>query len=367
MSFCLLLAAVLAADSWVVVSSSKNCSDSDSIEQAVASACETGKRRVRIPAKSNGEPWLITRAIILPSDFTLEVDDCVVQLYPGTKDNIIRNAGAVEGCITTNRNITVYGKGRAVLCGGTENHYAPNRSGDANGWPSIGILFCAVDGFVIENLTLRETQCWGISVENGCVNGRIASIRFEDSNKMRNQDGIDVRKGCHDIVIENISGVCGDDVVALTALRSDKPLEAGRKAMQIGGRFPTADDDVYGITIRNVRARCAGGHGLVRLLCQDGVKMHHITVSNIVETANVKAGEPASPALRIGDVRYWSICPAKIGDMHDIFVTDISSKTQAAVMINGMLSDAVVRNVRTAAGKTRVQVNAKTKNVLLEL
>ena len=358
---------VRAADSLAFASPSNELTDSDRIEQAISSACATGKRHVTISAKPNGKPWLITRAIVLPSDFTLEVDDCVVQLSPGTKDNIIRNVGAVEGCITTNRNITVRGKGRAVLCGGTENHYAPNRSGDANGWPSIGILFCAVDGFAIENLTLRETQCWGVSVENGCVNGRIAGIRFEDSNKMRNQDGIDVRKGCHDIVIENVSGVCGDDVVALTALRSNKPLEAGRKAMQIGGRFQTADDDVYGITIRHIRARCAGGHGLVRLLCQDGAKMHHIAVSNIVETANVKAGEPASPALRIGDTRYWSIRPAKMGDMHDIFVSDITSKAQAAVTINGMLSDAVVRNVRTAAGKTRVQVNAKTENVLLEL
>lgn len=34
-----------------------------------------------------------------------------------------------------------------------------------------------------------------------------------------NQDGVDVRKGCHNLVIENISGVTGDDAVALTAYR----------------------------------------------------------------------------------------------------------------------------------------------------
>lgn len=40
-----------------------------------------------------------------------------------------------------------------------------------------------------------------------------------DSNEIDrfNQDGVDVRKGCHNLVIENISGVTGDDAVALTA------------------------------------------------------------------------------------------------------------------------------------------------------
>ena len=342
--------------------------DSERIEKAIAEACRTGERGVCIGKKPDGTPWLIERAILLPSDFVLELDDCLVQLKPGTRDNLIRNAGAVgHNEISPNRNIIVRGKGRAVLCGGTENHYAPNRSGDVNGWRTISILFCKVDGFKIENLTLRETQAWGVSVEHGCVHGHIANINFEDTNKMLNQDGIDVRKGCHDILIENITGVCGDDVVALTALRRRKPTVPGKPCMQIGGNAPTDSDDVYNVTIRNVRARCAGGHGIIRLLCQDGIKMHDIVVSNVVDTTDLARGDNrAFAAIRIGDVKYWSICRAKLGDMYGIVVNGVDSKSKTAVLVNGMLSDSVIRGVVSPADAQEVVVNAEMSNVVVE-
>ena len=340
--------------------------DSDRIAAAVEKAQRTGCCCVSIPRKPDGTAWMIDRAILLPNDFTLEVDDCIVQLASGVRDNLIRNAGAVEGRITGNRNIVVRGRGHAVLCGGTENHYAPNRSGDVNGWRTISILFCKVDGFKIENLTLRETQAWGVSVEHGCVHGRIADINFEDTNKMLNQDGVDVRKGCHDILIENITGVCGDDIVALTALRRSTPMPPGI-SMQIGGVVPTEDDDVYDITIRNICARCAGGHGIIRLLCQDGVKMHDVVVSNIVDTTDLEKGDKrASAAVRIGDVNYWSICKAKLGDMHGIVVDGVNSKAKTAVLVSGMLSDSMIRNVTGPADAQEVTLAAETSNVVVE-
>ena len=339
-------------------------SDSDRIGLAIERSCSDGSRKVTIPSKPNGAAWLIDRAILLPSDFTLELDGCLVQLAPGTRDNLIRNAGAVEGRISPDRNITVRGRNGAILCGGVENHYAPNRSGDVNGWTTIGILLCSVDGFMIEGFTLRETQAWGISVENGCMNGRIAGIRFEDTNRMRNQDGIDVRKGCHDIVIEDVTGICGDDVVALTALRSDKPVPPGRRSMQIGGKSPTDHDDVYNVMIRNVKARCAGGHGVIRLLCQDGIRMHHVVVSNVTDTTDVGKGDkPAQAVLRIGDVNYWSMCPAKLGDMHHIMVDGIDAKGLLGVWVKGALSDSTLRNVVVPDGVRKYDITAQIENV----
>lgn len=339
-------------------------SDSDRIGQAIERSCSDGSRMVTIPSKPNGAAWMIDRAILLPSDFTLELDGCLVQLAPGTRDNLIRNVGAVEGRISSNRNITVRGRNGAILCGGVENHYAPNRSGDVNGWTTIGILLCSVDGFMIEGVTLRETQAWGISVENGCMNGRIAGIRFEDTNRMRNQDGIDIRKGCHDIVIEDVTGVCGDDVVALTALRSDNPVPPGRRSMQIGGKFPTDHDDVYNVTIRDVKARCAGGHGVIRLLCQDGIRMHHITVSNVMDTTDIARGDkPAQATVRIGDVNYWSMCPAKLGDMHHILVDGLDARGLLGVWIKGALRDSTLRNVVVPDGVRKYDITAPIENV----
>ncbi len=347
--------------------------DSDVIDAKIAAACVPGGSRTvtlsRNPDASDGA-WMITRAILLPDDFTLVLDDCRVELAPGTRDNIIRNAGAIGYMrVTPNRNIKVIGNGNAVLCGGRSNHYEPVTSGDRNGWRTMGILFCAVTGYELAGFTMEETQCWGISQENGCANGWIHDIRFADSNKMHNQDGVDIRKGCHDILVENLTGVCGDDVVALTALRRKAGTRrgGGKASCQIGGDFPSPDDDVYNVTVRNVKARCSGGHGIVRLLVQDGIKMHHVTISNVVDTTDVAKGEPrCQAAIRIGDVNYWSIRRNEPGEMHHVTVRDVASAGRVAVWIKGPLNDSSVTGIRCLAGGKKYDVTAPIARVDLD-
>ncbi|MCR5751220.1 MAG: glycoside hydrolase family 28 protein [Kiritimatiellae bacterium] len=344
--------------------------DSDMIDAKIAAACAPGGSRTvalgRNPDSQDGV-WMITRAILLPDDFTLVLDDCRVELAPGTRDNIIRNVGAVGYMrVTPNRNIKVIGRGNAVLCGGRGNHYEPVTSGDRNGWRTMGILLCAVTDYELAGFAMEETQCWGISQENGCSNGWIHDIRFADSNKMRNQDGVDIRKGCHDILVENISGVCGDDVVALTANRfkTGAGRKGGKAFHQIGGLWSGADDDVYNVTVRNIKARCSGGHGLVRLLVQDGVKMHHITVSNVVDTTDVAAGEPCcQAAVRIGDVNFWNIRRNELGEMHHVTVRDVASSGQAAVWIRGPLCDSSVTGIRCLADGPKYKVDVPVERV----
>ena len=343
-------------------------SDSERIERAIAKACETGERSIEIPRMNTARKdavWLIDRAILLPDDFTLRLTDCLVRLAPGVQDNIIRNAGATLEQITTNRNITVTGSGHAVLSGGLKAHFNP--PGDKSGWRTIGILFCAVEGFTIENVTLHETQAWGISVENGCCDGRISNITFRDTNRMPNQDGVDVRKGCHDILIENIFGRVGDDAVALTGLRNDKAdRNPGIRRMQIGGNWPTANDDIYNVTIRNVQTKCVGGHGIVRLLNQDGVRMYNIIVRDVMDTATGK--DPRAQAtIRIGDVNYSSIRRSQMGEMRNVLVDGVIAKGRVGVWIKGPLQDSVIRNVFLPDSKTKkYDVTAPLERVELE-
>jgi len=342
-------------------------SDSDRIEAAIAKAAETGERSIEIPrmnAKSGQPVWLIDRAILLPSDFTLVLRDCLVRLAPGTQDNIIRNAGATLGPTAADRNIRVHGIGNAVLSGGLKPHFNP--PGDKSGWRTIGVLLCNVKGFTLDGFTLEETQAWGISVENGCARGRISNIAFNSTNKMPNQDGVDVRKGCHDILIENITGVCGDDVVALTGLRSHTPRPNGALSMQVGGDAPTDSDDIYNITIRNVQATCAGGHGIIRLLNQDGIRMYNIIMRDIIDTS--AAGEKrVYSAVRIGDRNYSSIRRAEPGEMFNVVVDTVLTRGQAGVRIDGPLNDSAIRNIFGFDGCTNVvQTNAPVKNVTVE-
>ncbi len=72
-----------------------------------------------------------------------------------------------------------------------------------------------MDGFSVTGLTVRDQRWWALMFLE-CANGRIADITSEltrhaqDSYaRWRNQDGIDLRVGCHDIVIEDICGETG--------------------------------------------------------------------------------------------------------------------------------------------------------------
>ena len=352
--------------------------DSDRIDETIARACADGSRKATIFRKPDGTPWYITRAILLPDDFTLEIDDCIVQSAPGTRDNLIRNAGAVgRRKVTPNRNITIRGKGKAVLCGGLGNHYEPNRSGDCNGWRTIGILFAHVTGFSVENITLRETQAWGMSFEY-CSNGRITGTCLEDTNLMYNQDGIDLRVGCHDIVIDGVSGTCGDDAVALTgcggvgrstvqAVKSGWANSGdGGEGMEISRepRLATDEESIHDVAIRNVRARSTGGHSVVRLLPNDGVKMYNISVSNVVDTT-LPHQIKAAGTIRIGDTNYTSVRPAQIGDMHHITVENVEAKGKVGVWIKCPLVDSTIRNVTVPAKTQKYDVKASLLNVTL--
>ena len=375
---------VVCGLSAIVVCDVALAGDSSTIEAMIAKACAPGGARTVTLARNPASPegtWTLDRAILLPDDFTLVVKDCTVEIGPGVRDNIIRNIGAVPCAIVTNRNITVRGEGLAVLSGGTGVHFDP--PGDKMGWRTIGVLFCAVEGFAIENLTIRESHAWGISVEHGACRGRIAGIRFEDTNRYPNQDGIDVRKGAHDIVIENISGVTGDDAVALTGIRRPTRLppetpmpntkeEAAKLfankrklSMQIGGDGVRADDDIHHVTIRNVHATSKGGHGVIRLLCQGGVKLHHVDISNVVDTAGTD--DPRAQAtIRIGDRIFHKTRRCEMGEMHHVFVRGVKASGKVAVWVKGPLCDSEVVSVTESSGGAKYDITAQIENVVLD-
>lgn len=364
--------------------------DSDIIESLIRESIDNGTRRAVIKRKEDGSSWFINRAILIPSDFTLIIDDCTIQLAPGVKDNIIRNEGAVPCAVAPNQNITIKGKGNAVLCGGTECHYSPCRSGDTNGWRTVGILLVAVKNFLIEDLTIRETQAWGVSIESGSSDGIVRNLNFEDTDQMFNQDGVDIRKGCHDILIENITGLVGDDAVALTGLRAlpgvkkkrqppETPYpesneeakqlieEKGRFAMEIGESKNNDEDDIYNITIRNVVARSVGGHGIIRLLCHDGIKMHHISVTDVIDTAKAEEGDKLCYAtIRLGDTNYWTSSQAKLGDMHNISVANVEAKGKVGVWIKGPLKDSRIVNVSVPPSTDKYQILSEVVNVEMD-
>ena len=70
-----------------------NGSDSERIEAAIAEGLRTGVNSVaisRMNQKTMKPIWLIDRAILVPSDFTLLLNDCLVRLRPARKTTSLR-------------------------------------------------------------------------------------------------------------------------------------------------------------------------------------------------------------------------------------------------------------------------------------
>ena len=99
--------------------------DSASIQAAVDLAKKNGINKVVIPrlnACTGEEKWIITETVKLPSDMTVILDDCFMQMA----DDVVGGFFKSENLFTEwgtdptkkMRNIHIKGEGRAVLDGG---------------------------------------------------------------------------------------------------------------------------------------------------------------------------------------------------------------------------------------------------------
>lgn len=362
------------SDQPVVTPNEFRGSDVERINQAVRAAAGSG-RRVVIPRRNQAgdgarDIWLLDSAILVETGTVLELSDCHLKLSDRSRDNLIRSANCGLGTrqVEPMRDIHIRGVGSVVL-EGADHPRATGDSGKKLGertygtdagvegesqsgdWRNIGILMAYVDGFSIQGLHLRDTHCWAISLER-CSHGALRDLDFASTEHkiidgapatILNQDGIDLRMGCHDILIENVTGHTGDDLVALTAIPGNADAGGTGSTMVSSSRDRgNGLDDIRHVIIRNVRGHCQGGHHIVRLLNTSGVRMHDILIDGLLDTS--PPGLRCKAALKIGDSVYGGGV-APLGDTRRIMVNNVMSKAQYAVLIGGSLCDSVIANV----------------------
>ena len=219
-------------------------SDIQRIRLAIDAAKGT-TNKVFIPsANANGTNiWLLDSAIVVPGNMTIILDNCTIQLSDSCRDNMFRSVNAVEelsGSIW-NKNISIVGVGN-VLLRGAANPRATGDGGKTLGKMTYGsdagkagrkqtgdsrnimIHMVHVDGFTIKNVSIENSHMWAFSFE-WTINADISDIKINNpveimvnGQKVRvlNKDGIDLRQGCKNFRIDNISGMTGDDFIALT-------------------------------------------------------------------------------------------------------------------------------------------------------
>ncbi|MBR4941573.1 MAG: hypothetical protein IKZ19_06190, partial [Clostridia bacterium] len=392
--------------------------DNETIEKAIAGRGVDGivvipPRVSEIEPERNY--WLLDRAILLPENTTVVLQSCKIKLSDRCRDNFFRTANCGFGFPDPLpiKNVHIRGEGFCVLEGADHpratgdssklqhcpcphhpkdiiaidadwvprerkdsgeldfwdihNHSYGTDSGNPNesqygDWRGIGVLFARAEQFSISGLKIVESHGWGISLED-CSYGRIEKIEFDARMykeidgmimNMENQDGIDIRNGCHHITITDISGVTGDDVIALTAVVPNNPV------VRPGGSLRTThvmhsdwsrrERDIHDIIIRNVTAYsylCF----VIRLLPAN-TKIYNVVIENVLESRPDLPNHPHGGTLLLGDGGdYGDNQPES---MCGITVSNVVCNSNAAVVLAGYMKDSVLSNIVNRNPKSKV-------------
>ena len=382
-------------------------SDSDRFDLAMQNRTADGI--VLIPPRvSDVEPerdwWLIDRAILIPENTTVILQNCKIKLSDRCRDNFFRTANCGLGIEDPKpiKNVHLRGEGFCVLegadhpratgdssklqhcpCPFTEEDLIadgdwipaerrapgkvsfwdqhdhsygtdaldPNEShyGD---WRGIGVLFANADRFSIENLHIVESHGWGISLEacsNGCIRGidfdaRMSKLIDGMLMNMENQDGIDIRNGCHHIVISDITGETGDDLIALTAIVPDnevyRPGGSLRSTHVMHNDWSRRERDIHDIIIRNV----IGFSYLcwVLRLLPANTRIYNIIIDGLIDVAR-EIDHPHGGTMLLGDGGgYGTNHP---DSMSAVTVSNVICRSNTAITLAGFMTDSVITNI----------------------
>ena len=341
---------------------------SEYIQEKIKAAVENESRTATITGF-----WDITTPVRIPSNFTVVLENCHLRVATGCFTNIFVNENfnteLGRTLAGTNKNISVKGKGFAILDGNEDFNGLSERSQNKNGLPAIWnnnlLNFGNVDGFWVSGLQVRNQGWWALTFW-GCRNGYIGNIDFcandtrvDENGKIhrglifekyeetlvKNGDGIDLRCGCNNILIENITGFNEDDTVALTAL-------PGRyEHLFCCSELPT---DISHVTIRNVQA--ASYCSIIRLLNQQGVKLHDILIENIVdkcrESSHLNHG---CNTVKIGDLHPYGTGHATDDETYNITIKNIYAAGVNAIKLAGGMKNLLIYGVECAEGTKMFQ------------
>ena len=338
-----------------------NLKGSEYISGLIDAAVKDGSRMATVTGKH-----IIDTAIKIPSNFTLILEDCHLRQADGCYSNVFVNENydtdkgrTLEG---TDRDITIIGKGEAILDGGEYNGLSEKSSREEGSppiWKNNLILFVNVDGFKISGISCRNQRWWALNFIF-CCNGYLGNIDFcsndigidPDGNVyhglkkdkysevlVKNADGIDLRLGCHDILIENITGFTEDDTIALTGL-------CGRLANTFW--VDGVSTDICNVTIRNIRA--ASFCTLVRLLNQGDVKLHDVSVEGVYDmSAESPYMDKGKFAVRVGDhLRMYGTRHSTKDETYNITIKDVYGRGDAVVSLAGAMDNLIVEDIRGA-------------------
>jgi Glycosyl hydrolases family 28. len=295
----------------------KTGTQSERIQKAISEAKNT-TRKVVIPkydVVSKKSVWLLDQAILLPSDFELELNNCTIKLSDKCRDNFIRsaNAGLAIKDIIPSKNIRIIGKGNVLLEGADH----PRATGDHNktlslnpsgfgqsygtdagkpqmnqrgGWRNHAIILAHTDVFEVSGITLKDYHGHGLVLER-CTNGKISDLTFNVrqavtvdgvDKQILNQDGMGIRFGCKNILIADCRGKSGDDFINIGL--TDTGVGAGEENVNVvsGSIYRGEIDNISTIYLQNWQDFYSISHRSIRIMPVGKLRISNIFIENMV-------------------------------------------------------------------------------------
>lgn len=341
---------------------------SEYITSLIAEAVENGTRIATVTGKYEIE-W----AIRLPSDFTLILENCHLCMADGVYSNMFVNehhdTELGKTLAGTDRNISILGKGEAILDGGKYNGLSEKNS-MKYGLPHISknnlLLFTNVDGFTVRDFACHNQRWWALNFIY-CRNGYLGNLYFQSSDLaidengneyhglkrdqyhdvvVKNSDGIDLRQGCNRVTIENITGFTEDDTVALTNLNGWQ-----EKRYCVEG-LPS---DISHVTIKNVKA--SAYCSIIRLLNQGELKLHDVSIENVYDTsAECPFLDRGRYCVRVGDANHlYGERHSTVDETYNISIKNIYGRGQSVMHLAGAIGNLTIENANAMDGVPLVE------------
>lgn len=350
--------------------------DIQRIQHAIEKAKGT-TNKVFIPAQnSNGtNVWLLDSAILLPGNMTVILDNCTLQLSDKCRDNMFRSNNVGIGITDPvwNKNINIVGIGEVYLKG-AKNPRATGDSGRAlvlvpeeerkagnwrvsygsdagkegikqkGDWRNIMILIAYVDGFKLKNVNIENAHAWAVSFER-TIDAEISNIRFNCPENqvvigkkvfVANRDGIDLRHGCKNFRIDNISGITGDDFIALSTLgiNSENPEGGSVNSTMVSSRtWRGTEDNTEQIFITNIV--CESKTRAIAIRANDVASIHNVYINGLMFNGGYNA-------MLVGGKGYG--LDSQKGKINNIHAMNITGDGQSLIQIEEAISDCSFTN-----------------------
>lgn len=304
--------------------------------------------------------YLITQSIVLPSNTTVTIDGCVIQMADNTIDNIFRTANIEidpdepygfaknKTSMDVVSNIRIIGENGAslLMC---NNANSSNYGVTKTGWRGHTILLAGCSNFEIAGFTVNKNIAWGFCI-SGCSYGSIHDIVFNTTRE--NGDGIDVEFGSHHIDIYNISGYTYDDTIAISnsgpTRLEQRPLELSRPTCPFDYGWRKFGKETHDIHISNVNT-VTTCHNVI-FICGD-YGIYNVSISDVSDNNGTGTGSAATIKIYGGqyDGNYHH------GLIHNCTISGVKSYnpgTAAIYLSEGIIENGIINNVRVTSGKT---------------